>query len=387
MIRWLRVVLPPLPWLAGFAVLYGVLSAITFWVQWRFGQRFLEAERWALTVPTLIVGTLCYGAWRAIVFHPLDRPGYEKWLAATPWTSRKPLPLGPVHLVLQDVVLVACVVAVAWIFGDRWAVHLPALFLGIYLALLGRTLFYTSAWQWGYGVTFGLGLMAWLWHDLAACFIATLATYSVGYLGLRRSLACFPWDSKWTQDLRSMAGMSTDAQRLPRSQYGWPFGRLAPTSPALDFHVPLHHAFLMSLLAGWCTFIVISLTPNLEDERKKFLIIVPVVASFASILRLLLYSDGYWAPISLFGRLATGRWLIWRYDQVFLAPVLTLVAGFSLPMIASALTLDPLFAAPIGIAVVLFICLGTGPSLKAWRLTGGHRITEGTLRSGTVKVG
>src|SRR5262249_52085445 len=154
MIRWLRVVLPSLGWLVLFAVLYGFAAAFMLGVEWWFGQR-VEEVRWPASRAILVIGTLSYAAWRVQAYHPLYLPPYQTGLAGTPWTSRQPLPLGPVHLVPQDVLLVAAVVLSAWLNGDRWALYVPQLFLFYYVWLLGASLFGTGAWPWGYAVAFG----------------------------------------------------------------------------------------------------------------------------------------------------------------------------------------------------------------------------------------
>jgi hypothetical protein len=41
----------------------------------------------------------------------------------------------------------------------------------------------------------------------------------------------------------------------------------------------------------------------------------------------------------------------------------------------------------MAIAVVLFFCMGMGPSLKVWRLTGKHRIVDSGQRGACIKVG
>src|SRR5262249_15126958 len=148
-----------------------------------------------------------------------------------------------------------------------------------------------------------------------------------------------------------------------------------------------HHAVLISALVGWWTFAGISLIPNAEDQQVALLFVLSLVALAVPGARFGIYCDGYAPPISFLGRLATGRWIIPRYDQVFVAPLLAVAAGSTLGGVAVLLGLDLVVALPVVIAVVLFLSLGLGPSLQVWRLTGNHRIVEGSHRAGTVKVG
>jgi len=200
MIRWFHVVLPSLLWVVTLAVLYVCAALWVPCLEWYYGVQ-LDEVRGQMSWPVLMGGTIAYAFWRAIGFHPLFRPAYATWLAASPWTSRKPLPLGPIHLVLQDVLLLGAVAFLAWLNGNRWALLIPQFFLIFYLAILGGSLFLTGDWPWGFAVAFGLGFIVWLWRSLPGCLSAAVLTYVAGYFGLRRSLARFPWETnsvhKW----------------------------------------------------------------------------------------------------------------------------------------------------------------------------------------------
>ena len=54
-----------------------------------------------------------YGIYRVVKFHPDTNQRYRDWLATTPWTYGKPLPLGPLRLVWEDAVIIACLIGVA----------------------------------------------------------------------------------------------------------------------------------------------------------------------------------------------------------------------------------------------------------------------------------
>lgn len=392
MIRWLRVVLPAPGWPIAFLFLYGCAAIFEFWLQRHFEQPFAgitlpENVRWGLSRGIWLLGTVCYAAWRALSFHPLYRPAYHKWLTATPWTSRKPLPFGPLHLVPQDVVLVGAAVILAFHSGDTWVLHMPALFLCVYLVTVGVTLFFTGAWPWGYAAGFALGFVVLLWRSVPACAILALLTYVIAYLGLRESLTRFPWETARAGDLARILAKNAGGASGTREPLGWPFGRLAPRSPDPELSVPRHHALLISLLAGWLVFASVSLVPTAEGQHGLLLQAEMAVVYLIPACRLVLYCDGYWPPLTVMGRLATGRWLIPAYDQVLVAPLLAVLVGSSPYVLFPMLELNPLFWQPVMIAVSLFISLGMGPSLKVWRLTGGHRIGVGLQRKDLVKVG
>src|SRR5262245_11459421 len=129
MIRWLRLVLPSPSLGVLFVVLYGIAYCAIPITEWFMGLQLPAELRWYFTRPFLFVCTILYAIWRVHGFHPQCRADYQKWLESTPWSSRKSLPLGPIHLVLQDVVIIGLVVLVTWLIGDEWAQFVPQLFL------------------------------------------------------------------------------------------------------------------------------------------------------------------------------------------------------------------------------------------------------------------
>ncbi len=131
--RRLRVVLPidQLAYLVLVVLL--VLAAI------QYVRGLGPADKPATWQIFMVLGTtLLYAAFRCIYFHPVENRRYGSWLADTPWRHPQPLPLGPLHLVWQDAVLV-----LVWSellptdTFSRWTV--PILFLLTYCFGMGFT--------------------------------------------------------------------------------------------------------------------------------------------------------------------------------------------------------------------------------------------------------
>jgi hypothetical protein len=372
MVRWLRVVIPGGP-VAVVAVIWGVLEGFWRAAEAVGGQPGRLDPRASLVVFEFFAAI--YGMYRALAFHPVANPRYRAWLAATPWTSRKPLPAGPPHLVAQDVVLVGLALALGWWTAGPKALAVPLLFLAGYLVPLALELAGTGEGLYAYAVGFGLGLVVRLLPDLPLALAAAAATYLVAYAGLRQSLRNFPWERPDAPPKPAVRDIQVGVDPL-----GWPFARLGPKF-ADGRPMSLRNALLTSLLVGWWFHALAALPWDPGDRASLLFAGVCLAAGLAPLFRLIAYLPGYAPPISLLGRLATGRWLIPGYDQVFVAPLLAAWIGFSLPWFLVSAGLDSLVAMPLTLGLTLFVVLAMGPDRKTWRLTGHHRIVPAGLQA------
>jgi hypothetical protein len=205
-----------------------------------------------------------------------------------------------------------------------------------------------------------------------------LATYAVAWVGFRRSLAGFPWE----EQLRIF-----DAQKTASAQVGWPFAALSPVPPKGG--LKWWNAVLLGPLLGWWVFVVMT-TREWFTERYSgddAVILAGVLTLGLAAGRYLIYIAGTGAPISLRGRIATGRLIIPRYDQVYFGPVVGAVVGWAVPYFLGDLRVPDIIAAPIGLACAVPIILTAGPSLREWRLTAEARLRPDVIIGQPVKVG
>ena len=87
---------------------------------------------------------------------------------------------------------------------------------------------------------------------------------------------------------------------------------------------------MTGLLSGWWLFVLAHIVKEVDGEAHgksfdggAYAIALPLAIA----ARLFIYCNGYLPPISLTGRLATGRWLNPGYDQIFVAPLLAALVG------------------------------------------------------------
>uniref|UniRef100_A0A7C2P529 Uncharacterized protein n=1 Tax=Schlesneria paludicola TaxID=360056 RepID=A0A7C2P529_9PLAN len=375
-LRWMRQVLPRDTIVATAVLLDLFVESFYLICLWRFGNADEEAFAWF----RLVVQVLCaasYGVYRVATFHPVNDQDYRQWLATTPWTSRQPLPMGPVHLVPQDLVVILASMALARVYEPR-VLAVPLAFLASYNLVLAISTWSTGQKLLSYLVGLGLGgVLACIqrpWEALAWAAGTTV----VGAFALRQSLGSFPWNIPWYLD---GFDWNQKFEEWKQQRTGWPFDVLAPRPPRVWIE-PIDGIGL-SLLLGWWFAAVFWQVP------KPVMLVMLQFSLFGFVAglirRLAVYTRNHKPPISFWGRISTLRPWQFGYDEIVIAPVLATVAFAATVIVATwSLGLPPAVAklpewcgyvaAPVGVTTVAALLLLGGPAVEAWRLTGRHRI-------------
>jgi hypothetical protein len=283
----------------------------------------------------------------------------------------------------EDSLIVAGLAALAWYDGRIDPALIATLPLLSHSLVLLPPLFTTGAKASGYATIFALGLAVRLgmtrWEFLAAAASASV----LAHIGLRRSLAQFPWPGSWFDTWRQSLASGATASS---SACGWPHDQLR-ADLANDRRVEPLHAGLGSALAGWWVFAIAGLIAP-PDRNIILLAELVFVAPALAMLRLSIYRPGYTPPMNLWGRIVTLRWIVPRYQQLYLGPLCTVAAPWAFLYVSSRWRIPLEIAVPPAIALTLFVALSCKPSLRTWRLTGHHRIVP-TWKQGTefIKAG
>jgi hypothetical protein len=374
--RRIRMILPPDSALVLWAVLY--LCAAVQDVIWllQVGRPAPAPGPFFSIMPLGIL--ISYAGYRVISFHPVYQFSYRRWLETTPWTWRTPLPGGPIHLVPEDALLLTLAIAPAWYRGGLTPWTAMSVFLASYAIFLVPSLWSTGASSYGYAAMFGLGLIARFWDSPPARLGSAIGVTLIALLGLRRSLRNYPWASEILEaELRSVAATNADqimaAQVRAGRRLGWPFDRLGPkvglSAPTRSFD-----RILWSLLLGWWAYAATS--PDLVFPLRNGILrfVLSGLTMGLAIGRVLIYVAGFAPPITLWGRLATFRPIIPRYDQVFVTPIAVAVISYAAQRELEVLGINPHVGLPIIISLIMMAALLGGPGLESWRLTGHHRV-------------
>lgn len=357
-------------WLLVISLAYLTIEGVLIYLERLGGIDFRDA-RLRMGGAILLIGCIAHGAARVISAHPAFDTDYRSWLMAVPWTNRKPLPFEPVEIVWNDAVVVVVFMLLSRLLPVSIAPWLVVAWLLANLAMLGVSFFLTRTTEFCYLTLLGLGFAVLMIRQPYVAIAILAATYAIAYLGIRRALDAFPWEPRKIPDL------STNVHELvgPRGHAGWPYERMLGQVVA-SRGLSRPDAILVTLLAAFWLYVLSSLLPQGVDRSVPAAFAFSMVLWLAPLIRLGAYTTGYEAPLSLFGRVATLRLIIPRYDVVFVTPLCTGVVGL-LVFLGSRPFAPLVIVLPIAAAVVVMVALLGPPSLRKWRLTGGHKITLG----------
>ena len=367
---------PPPLLIVGFILLYGGFNAAIWLVETLTDyptSDLPEIVRWRTVV--LQLAMIAHAIFRLGRFHPACNRSYAGWLRLSPWTPDKPLPLGPIYPVWQDVVVVGIIAATAkWHAGVDPTIAPLAFGFG-YLASMTLLLARTGRWV-------AVTALGFLWPALMLPsvkgwlqVVIVLAMVVLTWVGHRYSLRAFPWPwvplqvpAAETSLLQMNISIpSLNQQQLRTTAVGWP---LASISPKFDCpSISLRTALGISAVVSWWLYCL--LTRSSEDPLLPETIVW--LGMGASFFRLLFYCGSAASPLSIFGRLALGRLIIPRYDIIFVTPMAVVLIAL-LGAIFLRRTGSISVATVTALAgIVGFTLLSGGPSLRSWLLTGDHR--------------
>jgi hypothetical protein len=316
----------------------------------------------------LILGSAALGVYRVVAFHPYFRTNYYRWLKTTPWTVRKPLPGGPVELVPEDGLALGGLILLGALQPGTRSIELIDVFLFSHTVGLVGTFWRTGVAGFGYTAAWLLGFVPPLWTRPWLALVVLVGIYLFVHEGLWQALRRFPWPG---EGILGDLGLVPDPDAIPPC--GWFFDRLHRDIRSAR-GIVWRDAILACLLGSWWIYVLTSLIPNRMDRFGVLAMLVAFAMSIAPGARLAVYSPGYRAPIGFWGRIRTFRWIIPGYDQMFVAPLLALVAAPMTVMLLRAFGTPVEIRTSIAIGMTALVALITPPRLRRWRLTGRHRL-------------
>jgi hypothetical protein len=288
------------------------------------------------------------------------QPSYRRWLQTTPWHVRLPLPLGPVWPSAADLVDIVALSGTAWLYLPLGPL-LPLVVLAVSYILFATLALFRTGSAVVLLLLIGEAAMIRVHQDPIVFSAVTLVMLVIANIGVLLSLRRFPWgieDNAW-----------------PKFRVGTLLQRLGPGDPGGV--IPMRTAILVAGLLGWWAYCVCAVSDMSRSDRANCVLITQIVGATAGVIRGLAYGGA--PPISMWGRLRTGRLVLPRYDVVFLGPAATAAVAILLPMVLSNAGVT--FAATISVtaAVTTLVLLKTPPTYRHWVLTGQYRMVFAPL--------
>jgi len=287
---------------------------------------------------------------------------YFRFLLTTPWRPGTDLPLGNHWPVWQDVPFLATIEIVSeWYVGAPPGMALVIFAAGYSLPSM-LILLMVKSFLPVYILLMLLPGIAWLKARIGAIDAIALIAVAIVWYAIRASLWKYPWG--W------------EKPRRPKVDLGWPMGRVGPSEPFSPIPVPA--AIAICLLPSWYFYSAIALDESIT-ARDAWQAIV-VASLWLAMVRLVIYLVRHFPPISFWGRIATGRLIIPRYDQMVVAPLAAVLAAWFCPQVFGLIGLNAKLAAALGGFCVLMILLKMGPSFRDFELTGAYRMPRASSR-------
>lgn len=389
MIRWLRIVVPP-----AYVAAFWLLFAICCGVRWLPGVGSDDLR--PLCRVLVCGGALAYGFYRAASRVPSTGSDYYRFLLATPYDGSLSLPNGPIHLVIQDWVLVGAVETATWATNTLpWGSATMALLTG-HSAALSFFLLDRGA-RTGLFITLvGMALTVGVMYMPLVGAAAAGATYGAAHLYLRGVLRRLPRDrvEEW-DELREVAWKSVPLPiALLRSRHaqslipaaalkclGWPLSKIGPVR--LPQRWTDWSGWVAGALAALWFYSLATGLGHISSPRSRLgdgeaWAFAGVVGAMAVLSRVANYCVAHHFPISLAGRIATRRIVIPGYDRVFVAPLAGALAFAACWWVQATFGLPAIASASVGVGAAVGLVVGGPPSLETWRLTGEYRLVFGS---------
>lgn len=342
-------------------------------------------ENWLVTA-VLIAGG--YGYWRVRHFHPLANLPYGAWLFTQPWIYPQPLPMGPWHLVWQDVLFVLLLSGVAAIGGHSFPLYFDTsplncalIVVATFFTAYSLASLFTAALCHEKYASLGIPLLyasiLWVWEYPRIVAALVVGAVLLAHFSTRRMLLNFHTLYPWR------AAPTSFRYSLTLEGNGWPYDyiHVSVRRPVIS----IEQALLVSVVAGWCAATVAHIPHFVSGTRQMsqrdyvdlvgFMWALLLMFTIAIVItRTVIYFRGMRMPISLAGRIATGQWIIPRFDVAIAPLALALLCGTVVPYTLAKLRVPIEVLLGVPVFLTLLVVLGMGPTLHDWWHAGDQRI-------------
>ncbi len=359
----------------GAAMIFSLSLGVELFVTDDVTRQDLAEVHQRLRYGLLMFSLILAGGYRAAM-HPFFDRKYARWLDAMPWATGNSLPLRRIVFGWMDGALLLIAMGLQWSMNPELMWDMPIVMLLSYLAvsMIPCVVHRKSVGMYTFGLSVVGALLLLPWPPLVCAVLA------VAYLVVIPELRHCAVEHVWAEPLDdgyqpSLHARLVDYRRefaLIKYGVGFPYSALNKL-PQRFAPVGWHKLGL----SVWVGLIVYAMILRVADnphvlDIKPAMVLIGILA-FPRLLAFFIRGE---SPVSLWGRIRTGRFIIPGHDVIFVGPLLAAFSGMMTAFFATHLTASAAVGASVGIAVLLFVSLSVGPSLHDWTLTGACRLRE-----------
>lgn len=373
-------------------LVFGAILVGDIFLQWVFcGQTSLDPIVAGLYLMnrSILYFTMafCLISFRFFRDYPSNDARYLQWLRLTPWTVDKPLPVGSLFWGWYDFGVVVALSAAAWFCGPiAHPAMLPLVMVG--WSAVALSVYLLAAMQWralaggapfvAVAVAFG----AHLWVVLGALFLLLMYLNWQWRACLVRfhEIPLHPGEEKLN---RALIFWGENAQPALQIEEGIGPTHALPHTDKIAPILPWWYPSVMACLAGGAGWLIAGVA--LEEGRPAWVpSTIGLLVALAAVVRCVAYLP--WPPLSLWGRLRTGRWVIPAYDRALIVPGVILAAGFLSWSVLTGFGVSLAWVAAGTLALTTLLAFGAGPTRGQHRLTGAQHYRAWSHDVGNVRT-
>jgi len=357
-----------------------ILFLLIFWVSyfWDMGMNHPGKSYHGIRMVLICGGAAFFAFRRVFGFFPYPAGAYGKWLALTPWRYGMQMPKGPIQLNLTDVVIVGALCLFTQL-DKKLSPAVPLmifLYIYIFTAVFSTVLGIdpTKYWRKRILILIIAPLAFYPEPSIQNALLALTACYVLCYLYLRDVLKDYPWNTiSWL--VKQDEVLTFQSMKLPMS--GWPYCVLA-SEKQNPFRIKNKavNTIVFSVLLVWWLHASLSLFCSFKAGSGLLVAVIMLFAIFTIVLRMVLLKTGTASPISFWGRIFNGYFIIPRHDQIFVAPLLIIA------ILILAVTSMPdsgrgtIFLTDLSVFAILMIGMFCPPRIRQWFNTGAFRFVK-----------
>ena len=277
----------------------------------------------------IIFSPIGYAVWRTSKFLPFPHMLYGGWLSLTPWKYGQQLPAGPVFFNITDIFVIA-IFCLTTLIDKKTAFWIPAIIFALtYIILTTFSTIYISKdkkyWVKRILIIIILPLCVYPYcSKYSFGIIATLALV-ISQLHIRDLLKDFPWNTPlWTSNFTDDLAQSS----IDYAITGWPFSSLACFPKKTFFPQEFKIYLLVAFMVTWWAHCFLGFMKNSSEGFDSVCYTFIIITYTAGLLgyRLLKFA-GTMPPISFWGRIFTARFIIPKFDKLWVAVILMILTA------------------------------------------------------------